>query len=475
MSIADTAVFDERLELRPGAYLATGADEVQLCRQVLWRHSQSLGPPHPAKRAVLMRLAEAGATTAELLQVGTAAGGRVDDVRTFLHTLDIGGWLMRTVWSDDRALYTMQPLHPRSDEPGDPPTDDLVLSRFAVLRREDDRILVESSTARAQMLVHDPEVTALIGALTPCMSAQLRDGDGSTGPSTTGVRDRVVRDMFEAGLVVPAAAESGSNLLLWQPHELWFHARSRRGNGGYFGVGFGRSGRADELCEPLPARREPFSGTTVDLYRPDLAELRTADRTLTEVLEERRSIRTHDDESPITDEQIGELLYRVGRTRGAVSHDGVEYLSRPYPSGGAVYELELYPVVRRATGIAPGIYHYDSHGHRLGLVREPGRELVQLIRAAAYSASMQAPPQVLIVVAARFGRLMHRYDEIPYSLILKHVGVLYQTMYLVATSMGLAACGLGAGDAMAFSDATGLDFAVESSVGEFLVGSRPAK
>jgi SagB-type dehydrogenase family enzyme len=188
------------------------------------------------------------------------------------------------------------------------------------------------------------------------------------------------------------------------------------------------------------------------------------------VVEDRRSIRAHDDAAPITADQLGELLYRCARTRSAVTRDGMEYLSRPHPAGGAAYELELYPVVRRVAGLAPGMYHYDSHEHRLRLVRAPGPEVGRLVQNAA-AAAMAPMPQVLIVVAARFGRLMWAYEELAYALVLKHVGVLYQTMYLVATSMGLAGCALGGGDAMAFTEATGLDYTAESSVGEFMLGS----
>ena len=59
-----------------------------------------------------------------------------------------------------------------------------------------------------------------------------------------------------------------------------------------------------------------------------------------------------------------------------------------------------------------------------------------------------------------------------YALILKDVGVLYQTMYLVAEAMGLGACALGGGEADLFAAAAGVDDYAESSVGEFLIGSR---
>jgi SagB-type dehydrogenase family enzyme len=66
---------------------------------------------------------------------------------------------------------------------------------------------------------------------------------------------------------------------------------------------------------------------------------------------------------------------------------------------------------------------------------------------------------------------MWKYESMAYSLILKHVGVVYQTMYCVATAMGLAACALGGGDTDAFAAVTGLDYFEEGSVGEFLLGT----
>ena len=59
-----------------------------------------------------------------------------------------------------------------------------------------------------------------------------------------------------------------------------------------------------------------------------------------------------------------------------------------------------------------------------------------------------------------------------YNVMLKNVGVLYQTLYLVATAMDLAPCALGGGDSDLFARAVGLDYFAETSVGEFLLGSK---
>ena len=79
-------------------------------------------------------------------------------------------------------------------------------------------------------------------------------------------------------------------------------------------------------------------------------------------------------------------------------------------------------------------------------------------------------PPVLITMTARMGRLSWVYDGISYATTLKHVGVLQQTLYLVATMLGLAPCALAMGDSELATAAFGLDWPAEVSVGEFVVG-----
>ena len=43
----------------------------------------------------------------------------------------------------------------------------------------------------------------------------------------------------------------------------------------------------------------------------------------------------------------------------------MELAWRPYPTGGASYELELYLTVDRATDLQPGMYYYAPKQHQL--------------------------------------------------------------------------------------------------------------
>jgi oxazoline/thiazoline dehydrogenase len=157
---------------------------------------------------------------------------------------------------------------------------------------------------------------------------------------------------------------------------------------------------------------------------------------------------------------------------GPRGSDGQELAGRPCPSGGAVHELEVYPLVSLCAGVPPGLWHYASADHELELITEPGPVTRALVAAARAASPMPADPQVLLIVSARFGRVMWKYEAMAYALVLKHVGVLYQTLYLVAAAMNLAACAVGGGDGARFAEAAGLDRYAEGSVGEFIIGSR---
>ena len=130
--------------------------------------------------------------------------------------------------------------------------------------------------------------------------------------------------------------------------------------------------------------------------------------------------------------------------------------------------------VNACEGLAAGLYHYDPWRHRLCRIAGRTPEVETLLQQAGQAAAQRDVPQLLTILAARFQRVAWKYDAIAYALILKHVGVLFQTMYLVATAMDLAACALGSGDADVFARAAGTQYLAETSVGEFMLGNKPS-
>jgi SagB-type dehydrogenase family enzyme len=100
--------------------------------------------------------------------------------------------------------------------------------------------------------------------------------------------------------------------------------------------------------------------------------------------------------------------------------------------------------------------------------------LEALFAGAVFAMDAPGPPHVLITIAARFDRVAWKYSGIAYSLILKDVGVLLQTLYLAATDLDLGGCAIGTHNIDLFSKMTGQDFHVEGPVGLFALGrARP--
>jgi len=195
------------------------------------------------------------------------------------------------------------------------------------------------------------------------------------------------------------------------------------------------------------------------------------DPRLPQLREARRRLRRRESAEPLTAGQLGEFLHRAARSGAVRTHDGVEPADPPYPSGSPLHELGLYPVVGTVAGIPAGLYHYDAVAHRLELVCANSQLARPLIAHAARTAELPSDPQVLIVITARFGRVVWKYQSTAYALTLRNVGLLFSAMYGVAAAMELAPCALGGRAAHLFGQAVGLDDSSEATVGGFLLGS----
>lgn len=417
-------------------------------------HSQKLSHLTAVRRQALRTLNAGPATVLELSDPAERS-----DVDGLIGDLIAGGWLSVTVRDGGNDLYCIQPFGQppsRSAAPARP-----VLSKFAVLHRDSSGFVLEHPLGWCDIRIHDPCLLALLDPSAPA----------SDLPAA--VASRFVEDLCWAGMLVADAAEDDFDALSWSAPDLWFHRRSSLGERTLTWEHFGPTKWAKDRFPQPPARRPEYPGQPIALRVPDLAAARVEDPTLTAVLEDRVSTRVFDDGHPISIDQLAELLYRAARTRDVQPVGrGEELLSRPYPSGGGLYELEVYPVVRHVNGLEPGMYHYDSFEHLLRPVAAADSKTVaRLIKPAAATLAGGAEPQVLLVIAARCGRVMWTYEQIGYAVILKDVGALMQTIYLAATAMGLGVCAQGFGDTAAFVAATGVDERQESSVGSIVVGS----
>ena len=298
-------------------------------------------------------------------------------------------------------------------------------------------------------------------------------------PSLAALKEPLVRRALAAGGFLqgegpPQTRERRDALAQWEFHDLLFHIRHR---GGWHRDPVGAAFPFVRRIDPTPAERPAWSGDAIDLP-PAAAD---AEESFARLLERRRSERRYDETRPISLGDLGALLDRCARIRSIESRVAIagttsvspEAVRRPYPSAGASYELEIYPIVDRCDGLDSGAYHYDAGRHRLVRIAVRTPEVEGMLADAKRKTGGLADPQILLAIAARFGRVMWKYRSISYGLILRNTGALYQTLYLAAADLGLSPCAVGSGDSALFARLTGLDPVVEGTVGEFILGGRP--
>lgn len=384
------------------------------------------------------------------------------------------GFICHTVVCNELPLATRVPSYPfKTFQLREAALDKkYALSRFAYCHKSEDKLALESPLSHAEIILPDWKGAALIAELAKPQTSQ------ELGTKIPGISQETIQlflSLLLSSEILGEVQEDGKqkeeeneNLVSWEFHDLLFHARSRRGR---HSNPVGKTFRFLDKLEQPPMVKPQVSNDIVELYKPDIEKLKQGDYPFTRVLEQRQSIRRYN-EQPITDKQLGEFLYRSARNKRVVSKDYGECTHRPYANSGGRYELEVYAIVNTCENLASGIYHYDAENHQLGRLTRRNSNVEALLEEAYLATGKACMPQVLLIFAARFQRMAWVYESAAYSLILKDVGSLQQTMYLVATAMNLAPCAIGAGNSDRFAEAVGTDYYAEASVGEFILGSR---
>jgi SagB-type dehydrogenase family enzyme len=360
---------------------------------------------------------------------------------------------------------------PRSPQLGN--VDALVLSRFAYMRRRGNEMVLESPRAGALFKICNPKIAAALAMLsTQQRIKEVRRQDGFPG-------DELLALLLDCQILLKVDAAGGGglrreegdhNLALWDFHDLLFHTRSTAGrHANPLGGVYPHAG----VIAPLPAARPRWPGRKIDLskfsaMRPD------ANSPVAKLLRDRHSTRSFDEQRPITLDELSQFLDSTARVLSFSNakldvEDGGRTV-RKYPSAGAGYELELYLAVDKCEGLARGFYHYNAGAHALVAIDVLAADFEVLLTESQYAMAAPVAPQILITIAARFGRISWKYSSIAYSLILKDVGVLTQTLYLMATDMGLGGCAIGITNIDLFAKMTGIEFHVEGPVGQFAIG-----
>lgn len=171
---------------------------------------------------------------------------------------------------------------------------------------------------------------------------------------------------------------------------------------------------------------------------------------------------------PVTLEHVSALLYYTWGVTGQVMSPTFGPLPhKTSPSGGARHPGEVYLVALDVKGLAPGIYYYDGHAHRLSQIRH-GDYRKRLLK---YSVGQQhvVKSAAVFLMTAYFPRSMWKYrSPRAYRVVTLDAGHLAQTFCLVAAWLGLAPFTTAALRDTAIEDALGIDGISESVL--YLVG-----
>ena len=170
---------------------------------------------------------------------------------------------------------------------------------------------------------------------------------------------------------------------------------------------------------------------------------------------------------PMTLDELSRLLFLTsGITAGL--HGNAR---RSAPSSGALYPIELYPVVHRVEGVEPGVYHYAYREHALEQVR-PGDFRTPVVEQGI-AQEFLGECGVVLFVTMILQRMRPKYQDRSYRYGLLEAGHVGENAYLAATSMGLGACGIGAFMDDAINDMLGVDGVEEAAVYMLAAGRVP--
>ncbi|MCJ9700074.1 MULTISPECIES: SagB family peptide dehydrogenase [unclassified Bradyrhizobium] len=385
------------------------------------------------------------------------AGGDFAELRHAAHTLSLlSSFIEYIILMGEQPVARYRSRKTKSDFALLLPRSSLrayALPPTTFMRFVDRTVQLESALTSASICCYDDELTAWLLKM-----GTTSDSGASVDPGQSWLTDVMlclIDGQFVRRMDVAASCESR-----WEFHDLLFHTRSRFG--GQSG-GYGPTLRFSQSDEALDHDDEPevlVAAVPIKLDIP--GPVRSTP--FYDVMNGRRSIRMPG--RPITKGELSEFLYR---TSYITVDDGRKYAR--FPAGGEFHDLCMYLLIEACDGISPGLYRYDREQHSLHLVKTNEGATMVLSEMASRALRQREHPQILFNITSRISRVQIVYESMAYALVLKNLGVLLQTMYLVATEMNLAPCAIGGGSSGQFAAVIEKSPMQEPCIGEFALSA----
>lgn len=341
------------------------------------------------------------------------------------------------------------------------------IPRLAFLRAEGGFLYAQHPDADCYLCIEsDRAATFLVSFSKGRNTNDIKKCEGDKGIEWSSIfaRAGVIQQCDDSG---DSKDDTDSSRRQWDFHEALFHSQSRLGR---TDNPIGATWQFKGQIEQAPAiKAHEWTEKVIPLPRPDPIYLMMNDMSLFMAMETRRSVR-HNSIVPPSLNELGILLFRSLRIRNVKHADDSTYAYRPHPGGGGIYENEIYITINQCQDLPRGFYYYDPLNHALCHISDPDQNMEGLLQEAQVATAGICRPQILLTISARHTRFGWKYSGMGYAAQLKNVGVIYQTLYLVATAMGLGGCGLGLGNSDRLCTMADLDWWEEGSVGEFIIG-----
>jgi len=165
---------------------------------------------------------------------------------------------------------------------------------------------------------------------------------------------------------------------------------------------------------------------------------RTLDMSIEQALRERSSVREFSNRPLTTDELSTILLWSAGDLQTSA---GTRPPKRPHPSGGALYPIEIYPLVLNVAEVEPGVYHYNIKKHALEKLIPVKFE--EVLGSFVTQREVIKQAGVMLLFSFIKSRSMGKYGELAYKLAFLEGGHIGQNIQLVSTALGLSSCPFG--------------------------------
>lgn len=219
------------------------------------------------------------------------------------------------------------------------------------------------------------------------------------------------------------------------------------------------------ISQQLYGREAPLYKEYVHLQSVSLPPPAVIQDSLAELLSKRHSTREFS-ENPLLLSALSTLLHwSIGR----IEHGGKD--TRPHPSGGAKYPIEMYVLALNVDGLEPGSYHYNVKEHSLEILGTHSRKKLQVDAESAFGYPFVVGAAAFLCLTFVKGRSIQKYGAAAYKLGMLEAGHIGQNVYLASGALDIGCCGLGGGDGKEMYELLGIDGGGEHFVYGLMLGN----